>query len=284
MIKEKLQEQLNKVEYIARLSKPRRLLHAPLRYTEAIFFREVIYPWKKKEILKTVPVFFDKQMLVGLPAATDIFLTGGKSNESIIRLARFLINIFNDGDHFLDIGAHYGYFSLLASVLTSPSGKVYSFEPTSGTYHILALNADNTNISCFREAISDKPGSLTFFEFPNLYSEYNTTNANQFKNKKWYSDYNPIEITVIAQTIDNITASGFTPKVIKVDVAGAEYKVIRGGINYFTENSPLIIMEYLSTGRGNDEHRKASILLKNLGFTPHSIDNKGILRIIDNID
>lgn len=40
-----------------------------------------------------------------------------------------MVNNINKGDVVYDIGAHVGFFTLLASKLTGVKGKVYAFEP-----------------------------------------------------------------------------------------------------------------------------------------------------------
>lgn len=106
---ELLIKQLSEVEKIASSSKIRRLLDNPYKYLYAILFRQLAYSRKKREVIKTTTLFYGKKMKVALPASTDIYLTGGKSHDSEIRLARFLIQNLSGEEHFLDIGAHYGY-------------------------------------------------------------------------------------------------------------------------------------------------------------------------------
>jgi FkbM family methyltransferase len=43
--------------------------------------------------------------------------------------SHLLGSVLQPGDTFIDVGAHVGYFSMLASCLVGPTGKVFSFEP-----------------------------------------------------------------------------------------------------------------------------------------------------------
>jgi FkbM family methyltransferase len=277
-------EKLNRVEQIASSSKLSRLLNDPYKYLHAILFRKFVYPKSKQEKVLNASVFFNGEMQIALPASTDIYLTGGKSHDSEIRLARFLINRVNEGDDFLDIGAHYGYFSLLAATLTG-KGEVYSFEPSPKTFALLKVNAGKrSNIKCFQEAVSDTPEPLTFYEFPNLYSEYNAMNVDQFSNKDWFKGSKPKQITVKGNTIDTITAAGFRPQLIKIDVEGAELKVISGGRFYLSTNNPYVVMEYLETERDNSEHNKAAALLVEWGYVANHINKAGELEVVKNIN
>ena len=281
-----LLKQIQSVEKIANYSKFRRFLNHPIRYVHAIFHRKFIYSKTKKETIVGTQLFWGSTMQIALPASTDIYLTGGKSHASEIRLAKFIILNLTDGGHFLDIGAHYGYFTLLASKLAGNNGKIMSFEPAEKTYNLLNINTKNLkNTSIFPLAVSKCEGNLTFYEFPNLHSEYNSSDVSQFENEAWFNNSEPIKVEVQATTIDSITADKlFYPQLIKIDVEGGEYDVIKGGINYLKNHSPKIVMEYLEPNRKNESHKKALDLLLSMGYTSNIITQNGGILPIDDID
>ena len=129
---QELEKNLDKVEQLAQANKFQRLLHHPVRYVSAQFFRTVTFPITKKGTLRTAQTFMDYPLSILLPSGMDIYLTGGKAHDSEIRLARFLIHFFRNNDldnniSFVDIGAHVGYFSLLTSFLISENANVYAF-------------------------------------------------------------------------------------------------------------------------------------------------------------
>ena len=283
---ENLIKKLQGVELIANYSKVRRMLNNPLKYIKAIFHKEYIYPKTKMEKVVDTYLFFGKKMKVALPASTDIYLTGGKSHSSEIRLALFLIKNLTINDKFLDIGAHYGYFTLLASEIVGLNGQVISFEPSSKSFQLLKLNTEPAkNIKCFQKAISNSEDNIVFYEFPNLHSEYNSTDITQFEKESWYKNTPPTKVEVKCTTIDKIThTESFNPKIIKIDVEGAEYKVINGGLSYFQTHSPFIVMEYLEPKRKNETHVDALNALLNIGYKSHIIDKDGNLEPINNVD
>ena len=277
MPKQKLISNIKNVDRIASASKVKRMLIHPFKYFNAILFRELVYKKTKREKEVVCSTFFNSKMHILLPSSTDIYLTGGKSHSSEIRLAKFLINYLNNNDTFLDVGAHYGYFSLLASKLVGNLGKVIAFEASPTTHKILQKNELNSeNIIVYNLAVSDENKHLTFYEFPNLFSEYNTLDINQFIKEDWFSEYAPKSVRVKSIILsDFVVDEKINPKVIKIDVEGAEFKVINGLRKYLINHSPMIVMEYLSTERGNEEHIKAERLLKSLGFQSFLINNYG---------
>jgi FkbM family methyltransferase len=281
-----LMQQLDKVEKLACASRINRLLHNPYKYITAIFFKEFVYPRKKQEKIDTADLFYGKKMKIGLPASTDIYLNGGKSHDSEIRLARFIILNLGAGGHFLDIGAHYGYFTLLAAEIAGGEGKVVAFEPAGMSYDLLKENTGHlAHVTALPKAVSHNTDSLVFYEFPNLYSEYNSTDVSQFEKEDWFQRFPPRRVEVPATTIDEVTTGhNFVPGIIKIDVEGAEFSVIRGGVQFLRLHAPFIVMEYLEPKRHNEEHKKAFDLMIELGYRSYLIRKDGTLMPVTDID
>lgn len=285
MHKEELFTSLDQVEKIASVSKIRRMFSNPSKYLRAILYRELVYKRTKKEKEVQAKTFFGSKMHLLLPSSTDIYLTGGKSHDSEIRLAKFLINNLQQTNTFFDVGAHYGYFSLLASSLVGQNGQVISFEASPKTFRILKKNnASCKNCKSHNVAVSDSTSNLVFYEFPNLYSEYNTLDVEQFKNESWFSASRPTETKVESITLDQfIKQEQIKPNIIKIDVEGAEFQVINGFKDYLEVNSPFLVMEYLSDLRGNEAHIDAEALLRSMGYDAFIIDRYGELKKIQEI-
>lgn len=284
--KDDLLNGINTVENLAKAQKINRLLAQPFRYIYAFIFRKFIYPINRKGQIKKVDTFFDLPMQIVLPASTDIYLTRGKPHPSEIRLAKFMIQHLQSGDTFVDIGAHFGYFSLLASVLVHKNGSIYSFEASKSTFQLLQKNTENqANIHLFNQAISNSNEYITFYQFPVMYSEYNSMEVDQFKKEGWFKKFKPEAIEIESITMDQfILKNKLNPKIIKIDVEGAEDKVIAGAQETLKIVHPFIVLEYLEASRHNEAHRKAADLLKNIGYQAHSIQENGELIFCNNIE
>ena len=278
---------LASVERIASMNKFSRMINHPAKYLFSIFYRNFIYPFRKKEIVIKTKLFNGSPMIIALPASTDIFLTGGKSHVSEIRLARYLIKNLLSNSTFIDVGAHYGYFSLIASQIVK-DGKVYSFEPSSKSFNILKRNVTSiANVTIFNKAVSHGSDPIVFYEFDNLHSEYNSTQVSQFENEDWFKAIKPN-----MQKIDSISLSTFcsdnsvNPDIIKIDVEGFENEVIKGAENLLTvsKKKPIVIMEYLEPKRENTAHKEAFSLLSQWGYSSNIISDSGDLIPENNID
>jgi FkbM family methyltransferase len=280
-----MQKNLQSVEYLATANKLQRFLASPWRYINSVVFRQTVYRWTKRGKLALAQTFFQTPMTLLLPAATDIYLTGGKTHPSEIRLTKFLMQHLKEGDTFFDVGAHFGYFSLLAAKCIGSKGKVLAFEPSKSTFELLQKNtAVHPNIEIFNNAISNIFEVISFYEFPVLYSEYNTMDGARFNHEDWFLKY-AIKVDVLALTLDRIFEKGHTPNLIKIDVEGAEGSVIEGAKKLLHETNPIVIMEYLTAAEyNNDSHVAATKLLLSLGYQTHYIQEDGGLVEVETID
>jgi FkbM family methyltransferase len=286
-----LNKKLDTVERLAQSHKFRRLCHNPAQYISAQFFRTVVFPLTHKGTLREAMTFMDYPLNVLLPSGTDIYLTGGKTHDSEIRLARFLIQYFESKDSektysFVDIGAHIGYFSLLASFLVGEKGQVLAFEAAKGTFDLLKKNLENRpNVQVFHHALTDTEKDLIFYEFPVLYSEYNTLHVAQFEKEAWFQKFKPEKNTVKGITLDALfDRFHLQNTVIKIDTEGAEAEVIAGAKNVLEHHFPVIIMEFLSDSNKNAGHFEAFMMLKEAGFQPFFIEKEGHLETLKDIE
>ena len=263
-----LLQKLAEVERLAQGSRWQRLLNAPGKYVFAMGFRELVYARTRRARPATVPTFFGLPMQVMLPAGTDLYLLGAKSHDSEIRLARLLLRHLRPGDTFVDVGGHFGYFTLLASRLVGAAGRVVAFEASKATHAVLAANVRaQANVTAHHLALSDQREIIRFFEFPVLYNEFNSMDVDQFRGEKWFAEFPPQPIDVPAVRLDDIVQRDhLQPAIIKIDVEGAELKVIRGAADTLRRLRPLVVMEYLAPDRHNTAHREAAALLRELGY------------------
>ena len=276
-------KKLNKIESLARATKLMRLLHNPFRYLFGILHRILIYPISKKGKLVDTKTFFGTKMKVLLPSGMDLFLLGGKSHDSEIRLAKFIIDTLEEGNSFLDVGAHYGYFSLMASSIVGQNGKVCCIEASKSTFNVLFRNVKScNNIQAFNIAISNRREQLDFYEYPLLYSEYNSLDADQYKDSSWAKSITPNVIKIEAFSLDEfIQAQNFDPDFIKIDVEGVEDKVVSGMQKFLGSGKNLIIaMEYILDENPTSPHEKAINMMAKSGYKLYVIAKDGTLKSI----
>ena len=178
------------------------------------------------------------------------------------------------GAVFLDVGAHIGYDTLKAGMKVGPSGKVISFEPNPRTLEQLRANIAASHVSNILVepiACTDSEQMLTLYdatpEGNSGASSLSLANADE-SNKGTLPSY-----TVRGRPIDHVVAELGLARVdvIKVDVEGAEYLVLRGLRDTLRRFHPRIIMEVDPSQLANMHATVENItsLMNELGYGPH---------------
>lgn len=162
-----------------------------------------------------------------------------------------------------DLGAHIGYYTLIASKSVIENGKVYAFEPFPENInylrkHVDLNNIDNVNI--FEYAVSDKTGKTLFTNCEN-----NAANS-ICKSSPMYQYDKFIEVLTIKLDDLILKREIYPPQLIKIDVEGAEYDVLKGSLKLLKEYHPTI---FLSTHNCQNKgvHKKCCGLLSELGYS-----------------
>jgi FkbM family methyltransferase len=145
------------------------------------------------------------------------------------------------GDIVVDVGAAFGFYSIVASKKVGQEGKVVAIEPQPDSFDILNKNIKLnklTNISALNYAASSNRTTLK------LYNSYSTLQERAGQSPQLY-------IEVRADTIDNLLRQLHLDKAnwIKVDVEGAELEVLKGATGILSKSSDLaLFVEVHSTG------------------------------------
>jgi len=269
------------VENLTKGSKFKRFLHNPFKYLFAQFIRRVYFNATKKSIKISTNIITNHKYNLLLPAGMDIYLFGAKTHPSEIRLTRYILNNLKKGDVIIDIGAHFGFYSLLASSLIGENGRVFSIEGSKANYTVLAKNiSSNKNILGFNMACSNKDEAVSYFEYPVLYSEYNSMLTQQHEQSEWIKKYPPKQIEIEGKTLDTfVNENKVKPNFIKIDVEGAELMVIEGMSALLDSSKHLrISLEYVLEENSNYEKAVEKLMTHN--FSPHIIIEDGSLKAI----
>ncbi len=275
----------DRLEVAARLaagSRLGRLWHAPERFVRGQWFRRVGYRKQPEGLAVDADTIYGKPLRVLLPAGLEIYLLGAKGHPSELRLARLMLARLRPGDTFVDVGAHFGFFSGLAAELVGREGRVVACEAAPRTFGVLARNLANVpQAAAHHLAVAAEAGQLEFAEFPLAYSEYSTLHPEQFDRAGWRAEHAPETVSVRALPLDELVGAD-RAHFVKVDVEGAEDVVVDGASALLARpHPPLLCLEYLVESRGNQAHRRACAVLAEAGFGLHRINEDGTLRLSD---
>lgn len=153
-----------------------------------------------------------------------------------VLLTDLITSYVKDNDTFLDIGSHYGYYSLMCGT-KSKSIVVHAFEPVKVNFDVLQKNiTDNKldNIHIHNLAVSDRNGMARI-------SIGESTDASSLHG-------HPIIKTTNVQKTKMISIDNFdvikTFQVVKIDTEGHELSVLAGMRKKILKNKPQIFLEF----------------------------------------
>ena len=144
------------------------------------------------------------------------------------------------GDVFIDIGANIGYFSLVASRLVGAGGRVYSFEPSPINVgrlarHLTVNSVENTSILSVGLGHEDEEVRL---HFPTR------NNAGASTIRAIEAGASMQSHPIVVRRLDSIVPEWQrSPKLIKIDIEGAELNALKGMEKLLREHRPTVLCE-----------------------------------------
>jgi FkbM family methyltransferase len=146
------------------------------------------------------------------------------------------------GDVCIDVGAHIGYYTLLAARAVGPGGHVYAFEPSPANCRTLRRNiALNrlTNVSALDVAAGAETRRATLYEGPETNSGQATLNAGFAAKSAAPRRETSVEVAPVASLVPE--EEWDRTRVIKIDVEWEELDVLRGLQPVFDRGRPLSV-------------------------------------------
>ena len=173
------------------------------------------------------------------------------------------------GDSFLDIGANYGSFALIAAHIVGPTGRVHAFEPQPRLAACLRRSADLNGfagrLTVHQLALTGEPGEVTFYV-----PDQSTGKASLHEGYAAKAAGGRRELTVRTAALDNVLADTELPGrlVAKLDVEGGELAVLSGAAGVFGRHKPLLLFELHPTASRAAGYGPADLLarLGELGY------------------
>src|SRR6266446_10443872 len=151
----------------------------------------------------------------------------------------YLEKVLSPGKVFIDVGANFGVYTLVASKLAGAAGRVIAIEPTAQSFAVLRQNiALNhlANVRAFQFALAQRRGKAW------LYHGWDPVGNSLGKDPLCGNEGEEVQ----TEALDKLLEEKGIDRVhaIKIDVEGAEELVLRGAIRCLTRNRPIVIFEF----------------------------------------
>lgn len=186
------------------------------------------------------------------------------------REAEALPQLVTAGMTCFDIGANYGHYSRLLSPIVGNSGAVYAFEPSAITCRGLrnarfVLRLHNVHVT--QCALADAPGALALTIPIKAHGGLGVALAHL---SGAGNEQSGVTETVAAKTLDafvserRIAACDF----VKCDVEGAEFLVLKGGLDTIGRFKPTMLLEIDASYLRRNRHTIGDVenLLREQGY------------------
>lgn len=137
----------------------------------------------------------------------------------------------------IDIGCHKGEI-LQKMIAFAPEGKHYAFEPIPKLFEALNQKYKNCNVDFFDVALCENKGT-------DIFNYVQNAPAYSGLKKRRYAISEPDikELSVKTDLLDNVLPAGQPIQLIKIDVEGGEFSVLKGAKSTIIKNKPFIIFE-----------------------------------------
>jgi FkbM family methyltransferase len=191
-------------------------------------------------------------------------------------ITQALARCLRPGQRCVDLGANYGYYSLLMADGIGPSGRILAVEPNPEIATLLtrnlAVNGFSANATVVEGAATDHAGDRVSVYMP----PGRMMNTSMFL--AGLAGVTEIEVETV--TVDQITAGWDRVDLIKVDIEGAEESVWRGMQGTLARNEAIVVVLEFNPGRHCDD-RDFLERMQRGGFPLRFIDFDSTIKALD---
>jgi FkbM family methyltransferase len=234
-----IRDQLSRAR--AAMQRPRafRLLSPRMLYSKVLEMRAKANQSAMQVEART---FWNVPMTVAFPDQVSMMIYRyGLFEEDVAAI--FLARI-RPGMIVFDVGAHFGFFSLLAAKLAGPTGHVHSFEPTPSTFSLLQQNLSNyPNVHAQNAAAFSRESMISFRDFGVAFPAFNSVYSGRMdaaaRERAQATTYEVKAVSLDGFAQQNNLHPGF----IKMDAEGAELDILQGMPEILRRDRPDLVLE-----------------------------------------
>jgi FkbM family methyltransferase len=254
-----------------------------MKFTEALGRVHPLHALRKNSFFRKITARFDpiirwrspllaRPIYLRLISNASLIVDPTRQEDSIRQTFMAILAAFPPaaGGGFWDIGANIGVYSWYCAE-ARPDFHVVSFEPDTKNLECLRRTSAAWNLTehdIEPRAVAEQVGRTTFFTDEISRATGTLEPAAGAFNATHYGSV-PRGVQVETVSLDHLIAEGWAPPlVIKIDVEGAELRVLRGGQSLFIEHRPILLLEIFG------DRSRTFALLEEFGYDCFDSDRR----------
>lgn len=227
----------------------------------------LVVPWLERTRIET---------MLGTDTSLCVYVAGSfEPNEFA-----FLGRIIRPGMTFIDVGANEGLFALYAARRVGSAGRVVAIEPSSRERQILERNIARNglgNVTVVPHALADGSGTAELRIAPKTHGLHNTLGDFIYA---YEGEIVTVRETVALETLDELWKRLALGRVdiVKIDVEGAEVKVLGGARSLLSTARPILLVEANEAALKRQGASTQALLglLRSFGYRIHVFNERGL--------
>ena len=146
-------------------------------------------------------------------------------------LTEVLSRLLRPGMTFVDVGANFGYYSVLAASQVGPRGRVFSFEANDAVADLLwrsvNVNGFEDRVTVVPRAVHETSGKISFSRLERLLGASRVADFDAALLEQYHDE--AVTVQVDAVSLDDFFADdAIGVDVVKIDAEGSEPAILRG--------------------------------------------------------
>jgi len=251
------------------------------RFITATTRRTVSTPATERVIVRTI---HGHRILV---AGTDYSVAPELMSSGYYELREelFVKRALRGGDYFIDVGANFGVYALLAASAVGPFGRVFAYEPNPTVADLLANSAtmnwvhDRLRLRC--KAVGSQPGEAVLTVQPARLGDATLAAASggtASSTASYLGETEHLRTEVVS--LDQEFPVDVPIRIMKVDAEGFEVAVLQGADRLLKNRAiDFVMVEAIAevSGAGWESLLAKLGQLTDYGYRPHSLGRDGVL-------
>ncbi len=192
-----------------------------------------------------------------------------------IWVTQFFAKYLRPGMNVVDVGANFGYYTLLFADAVGSTGTVISVEPNPDTVRLLretvSLNGFAERTRVVNQALAEEKGKAWLYSPDGEPKNALIVEHPDFPGGRTFE----VETT----SLDELTADSLKIDLVKIDAEGGELAIIAGMAKLIARDRPAIVLEF-NAARYAEPREFLEVLLANYGYA-HEIVSDGTVSPLD---